>query len=72
MSSHSHRKSLQTPRSNRLVRSSLGRSDPEVGRVLVVRGLPWGDDAPKVGGLELVGLGESGNGGLQEVSLGSS
>ena len=31
-----------------------------------------GDDLPEVGGLELVGLGEGSDGGLQEVTLGSS
>lgn len=38
--------------------------------VLVVRGLSGGDDLPEVGRLELVGLGEGRDGGLQEVALG--
>jgi hypothetical protein len=39
--------------------------------VLVVRRETGGDDGPKVGGLELVGLGKSSHGSLQEVTLGS-
>ncbi len=38
--------------------------------MLVVRREAGGDDSPEVGRLELVGLRESGDGGLQEVTLG--
>ena len=55
-----------------LVSGVLLSSDAQVVGVLVVRGLARGDDLPEVGGLELVGLGESGNCSLQEVTLGSS
>jgi hypothetical protein len=54
-----------------LVSSSLPGSDLQVGCVLVVRRETGGDDGPKVGRLELVGLGEGRHGCLQEVTLGS-
>jgi hypothetical protein len=54
-----------------LVSSSLLGGHLEVDSVLVVRRETGGDDGPKVGGLELVGLGESSHGSLQEVTLGS-
>jgi len=46
--------------------------DLEVVRVLVQRVLAGGDDGPEVWGLELVGLGESSHGSLQEVDLSGS
>lgn len=55
----------------RLVRV-LGGGELEVLGVLVVRREAGGDDLPEVGRLELVGLRQGGNGGLQEVTLGSS
>ena len=50
--------------------SGLVGSDTQVSGVFVVRGLSGGDDLPEVGRLELVGLGEGRDGGLQEVALG--
>lgn len=39
--------------------------------MLVVRSKTRSDNIPEIGGLELVGLGESSHGSLQEVTLGS-
>jgi hypothetical protein len=54
-----------------LVRSLLA-ADLQVTRELVVRGLTGLDDLPQVGAQELVGLGDGGQGSLQEVSLSRS
>jgi hypothetical protein len=54
-----------------LVSSSLPGGHLEMGGVLVVRRKTGGDDGPKIGRLELVSLGKSSHGCLQEVTLGS-
>ena len=54
-----------------LVSSSLPGGDLQVVGVLIVRRKTGGEDGPKIGRLELVGLGEGRHGCLQEVTLGS-
>ena len=65
-----HKRKTKHQLENDSLVSGLLASDLQVTRELVVRSLTGLDDLPQVGGKELVGLGDGGQGSLQEVSLG--